>query len=374
MRIVHIYNEFATYGGVQRIFCDRMNELVRLGYDVTLITFEQGDQEDNPAYVLSPAIRRIKLYHPFYLRFRRSVFSRAAFLARTKASLEAELTECLSQINPDVVCTNYDHCTLRAVLRSTPDACHILESHNYRWADLVGRPWYKRLFRRIEMRWYSRYVRLYDCVVALTHQDAAQWSEVQRVEVIPNMILPHPVEHHGGSRSVLSIGRLSYQKGYDLLLRAWKRVNRQHPDWQLNIYGEGSDGESLRRQITALGMADAVHVHHASSDVHRLYDTHDFYVMSSRYEGFGLVLIEAMQHGLPCVTFDCPCGPSEIVEDGINGYLVPNGDVAALATSICRMIENPDRRPMSAYAEQKARHYSPETIMPRWEQLFRDLM
>ena len=197
-----------------------------------------------------------------------------------------------------------------------------------------------------------------------------------RVELIPNSV----PELDGGVSAqdaplVVAAGRLNRQKGFDLLVRAWKPVAERHPDWRLRIYGGGVEKAALEREIAALGVGGSVELAGRTKRLGAAMAEASLFAFSSRFEGFGLVLVEAMGKGLPVVSFDCPRGPSDIVSDGEDGRLVPPKDVDAFADALMELIEDPNRRrAMAAAARLKARRYALEEITPRWERLLEELV
>ena len=189
-----------------------------------------------------------------------------------------------------------------------------------------------------------------------------------------NKIKPDIVSSCKG-KTIISVGRYSEQKGYDLLIESWKIVAQKHPDWCINIYGEGELKDSLQQQINTANLQQQIKLCQPVTNITKKYLESTFYVMSSRFEGFGLVLMEAMNCGLPCVSFDCPYGPSGIIRHQEDGLLVDNGNIHALAESICYMIENQEKRiEMGKKAKENIQRYSRGSIMAQWESLFQLLV
>jgi glycosyltransferase involved in cell wall biosynthesis len=220
----------------------------------------------------------------------------------------------------------------------------------------------------------------FDAIVVLTGDDARDYrtelnGAATRVEQIPNAL---PKLGGGTSRleekAVVAAGRLTGQKGFDLLIRAFAQVVPERPDWELRIYGDGSQRAELERLIAGLGLAGSVRLMGATSDIGEELARASVFALSSRFEGFGMVLVEAMSKGVPVVSFDCPRGPSEIVDDGVDGVLVPNGDVGALATALVELTgDEQRRRSLGAAALEKSRRYEIGAIGARWDALLAEL-
>lgn len=205
-------------------------------------------------------------------------------------------------------------------------------------------------------------------IVSLTEQDLECYARFnRRVVHLPNPVLLRSVAPVSrATKTALSIGRLEYQKAHELLLDAWSSVHRRHPDWSLKIVGEGSLRNALQAQIAALGLTGAVTILPPVTDIAELYSSASLFVLSSRFEGLPVTLLEAQACGLPCVSYDCPTGPREVIHHGIDGYLVALGDVAGLAAGICGVIESDRYQEMSIAAKAASNRFDADAIMARW--------
>lgn len=210
--------------------------------------------------------------------------------------------------------------------------------------------------------------------VVLTKEDSLNWPELDNLVVIPNFACyDSSFKSSLKNKQVIAVGRYSMQKGFDLLINAWKKVHYRHPDWYLDIYGSG-DKNMYEKLADNLDLSSVVTCHGPVGNVFEKYAESSIFVLSSRYEGFGLVLVEAMGTGLPVVSFACPCGPRDIVADGESGILVRSGDIDEMAEKICFLIENKDvRLLMGQKAIARARLFSKDLVMQRWIQLFESL-
>ncbi len=365
----------AVVGGVERIETDKMNALAATGrFNVCVICMWQHEGEAN-AFRLSPAVRQVCLGMQCVQTrsFARAPLTYIARWMRWQWRVKHTTDALLREMHADVLVTaiNYvplSFCTFRGK--------RLLESH----ADIVSLTSIRTVPRLAH--WLTGLIaRRASAVVTLTRDEARHWTTAHHVEVIPNFTNLQPVAPCDyRSRRVVAVGRLCEQKGFDLLIEAWKSVEERHPDWRLDIYGEGAQHNALQRQIADHGLTSVITLHPFTHDVASAYATAAFYVMSSRYEGFGLVLIEAMRCGLPCVSFDCPSGPSEIITHGRDGLLVPyrglshEERVNGLAAALCRMMDHEELLPtMGRAAQETSQRYTAENVIPMWERLFRGL-
>lgn len=275
------------------------------------------------------------------------------------------LWQCKKYINdknPDVV-------VIHTMSKLTPAILGVRIKTELIWSlEHISFDFHNQIFKYLRRKLYKKL----DKVITLTHEDAKNYIFIaDKVSVIANSN-PLPIRQsfdNLNSKIVVSIGRLTTQKGYDLLIEAWSLVNKKHPDWSLYIYGEGEDKTKLEGLITRSNLQN-ITLKGITNNVKSIYDAAAFYVMSSRFEGFGMVLIEAQSRGLPIVSFDCPSGPAEIVHHGIDGILVENGNVSALTNAMIDMIESPHlRKEMAVEALQSAQTYHIDKVVEEWLKL-----
>lgn len=218
-----------------------------------------------------------------------------------------------------------------------------------------------------------------DLVSTLTEGDAddyrAHLGGRTRVECMPNGVPDLGTRRAAlDNKVVVAAGRMGSQKGFDRLLPVWAQVAEDHPDWELRIWGGGKGIGKLRRQAEELGIAGSAHVMGFTNRLHDEFANSSLYVMSSRKEGFPMVLLEAMGVGLPVVSYDCPTGPRDIIREGVDGYVVPDGDGDALAAALRRLMGDPEKRKaFGAAAVEGAARYDIGAIAGRWERLLAEL-
>jgi glycosyltransferase involved in cell wall biosynthesis len=213
-------------------------------------------------------------------------------------------------------------------------------------------------------------------IVSLTQRDALDWKTINpHVEVIPNVVhLNNSGKYNDRSfKTAIFVGRYSYQKDLQSLLRVWEIVSQRHSDWQLHIYGGyGIEKDQVLSEIKK--MDASILVHESTSDIMERYKESSILLLTSRYEPFGLVLPEAMSCGLPVVAFDCPYGPADIIADGVDGFLIKNRDIDEFANKVCQLIESEElRRQMGNNGIISSQRYRADAVMPQWIRLFDEL-
>ena len=379
MKIVYVIDSLASKGGAERILSDKMNYMAEhFGYEVYVITCYQNTQTDPNVYYLSDKVHQVNLSIHYYAQYHYRYPMRLWVKYSIYRRLKNELTAAVQRIDPDVlVGLGYFNADLVCGIKCR--AKKMVESHEARIFTMSDKGLNRSFFSREYMKYYrNRYFRKVekkaDVVVTLTNGDAKEWTKAKRVEVIPNFtVMPVVKQSTCENKRVIAVGRLEWQKGFDRLIDAWAIVNQQHSDWQLDIFGSGTLGDQLQQQIRTHGL-DNVTIHSFTPNINKEYSDSSIFALSSRFEGFGLVLLEAMQSGLPCVTFDCPFGPSDVVADNENGYVVQDGDIPALAERISTLIENTDlRSSFSKASVVRAKLFDKDVVMMRWKALLEEL-
>lgn len=379
MKIVYIIDSLALKGGAERIITEKMNYLATIyNYDVSVITYYQFHEPNT--YPLSCKVKQINLRIPFYQQYRYSYPKRLWLKWGFNRQLQIELQQTVNSINPDILIgVGY---TLADVVCSIKcQAAKIIESHEariYTKFPLLHKntSLFSTIYAILNRKIYLNIVeKRADAVVTLTKGDALEWKNAKRVEIIPNFsIMPISNLSNGESKRVIAIGRLEWQKGYDKLIDIWKLVSPTHSDWQLDIYGEGSLEADLKKRINEAGLIN-VTIHPFTHNISQEYAKSSIQVLTSRFEGFSLVLLEAMRHGLPCVTFDCPFGPKELIDDNKCGYVIENDNINQFAERLNYLIDNQQvRKRFAKEALMKSRKYNVDNIMNLWKELFNSLL
>ncbi|MBT1180847.1 glycosyltransferase family 4 protein [Bifidobacterium sp. CP2] len=233
-------------------------------------------------------------------------------------------------------------------------------------------------YRKLTRRWAARKA---DAIVTLTEADK-QLYESNAHPKCPVIAIPNPMRtvtpeprYDVESRTIISSGRLTYQKGFDMLVDVAAKVLPQHLDWRWLILGEGEDRPMLEEKIAAAGLGGRLVLKGRVDNMADYYRKAAMFVMTSRFEGLPMVLLEAKAYWLPIVSFDCMTGPAEIVTDGVNGDLTPEGDIDATAKAVNRLINDADRRERySAHALDDADRFSMDEILDQWHDLLSRLV
>lgn len=376
-KLVYITQSLYMSGGVERVLTLKANYFAEhFGYDITIVT---TDGKDKPAFFpISDKVKVVNLdinfeemwHHPLY----RKIMLYFPKQRRFKNVLCAEL----NRLKPDFTIS-----LLRREINFLTDIkdgskkigeLHINRAHyrNFEGKDANA---LKYLFSKFWMNSLLSKLRKLDRLVVLTEKDREAWVELNNVIAIPNPLSISPVEKSDLSKKrVIAIGRYCHEKGYDHLLKAWAIIQDKCPEWQLAIYADGDRTvyEMMRDELHI--DSDRCLLNGRTSDVISEFVNSSIAVCSSRFEGFGMGIIEAMSCGLPVVAYDCPWGPRSIIMNGKDGMLVENGNVEKLAETIIHLVQSPDLlSQMGQTARVNVRRFDVDKIAEKWKRLFDDL-
>lgn len=360
MKIVYIIEDFSIKGGAERIISEKANTLsTDYGHDVTIVSIYK---DERPAsYPLEPNVKIISLGIPFPNRGGNAVkklINRFSTLIHTVKKLNSTL----ARIKPDA--TFFTMVVGALALPFTKNAGkRIYESHSARKFT----PFHS-LFFLME--------RCADTVVCLTEDDAQEYRHARHCVVIPNFIeKPSHAVKDFSRKSAIAVGRLEEVKGFDRLIKMWKKIALHHPDWHLDIYGDGTEKERLQERIDKYRLSDKITLCGRSDNIQEKYAEHSLHVMSSRYEGLGMVMIEANACGLPSVSFNFEYGASDILKDGENGLLVPQNDREMFIKAVEQLMDDENlRAAMGKKAAAMAHRYYKENVIEKWNSLLGGIM
>lgn len=374
MKLLYLIHSTYNPGGMERVLLNKVRYLVEeKGWDVTVVT---TDQHDRPSFYPFPeGVRMIDL-EVNYSDDNGKMFHKKLLGYFMRRQLHKKrLKEVLAEIRPDVVdCFYPGECSFVPGLKDGSRKVMELHQsklfhHQYNRSGLMG------LADKVRARMDERLVRRFDRFVVLTHEDRDMWGDMPGIRVIPNAanFIAEKYSDYSAKR-VIAVGRLDYQKSFDRLILVWEKVHKQMPDWRLDIFGQGEWKDMLQSMIDERGLQDCVRLNAPTRNIGKEYSESSMIVMSSHYEGFPMVMIEAMACGLPAVCFDFKCGPRDIIEEGENGLIVKDGDVEGLAEAIVKLMKDEElRKRMGENAKRVVETYSEERVMGLWEELFEEI-
>ena len=375
MKIVYCTDSIGYPGGIQRTTIAKANALAAIaGNQVWIVVAD--NRRPTPILPVSEMVTVADLgidYSADDWKSKWHVFK--GILIKRKRHRK-ELRRFLNQVNPDIVIsTGTSEKYFLPHLKVTSSPAYVREIHftkDYRIR--VARGWGEKMLARIgDFADYRINIWCYDRIVLLTEEDKRlNWPPNDRISVIPNPVVLSPESCSSlQNKTAIAVGRLVRQKNFESLIRVWTLVHRRHGDWILEIWGDGEQRGLLQAQIDQSHLEKTVFLKGYTDDLLSKYAEASFLVCSSLFEGLPLMMIEAMSCGLPVVSFACPCGPRDLIQEGENGYLVQPGDEMMLAERICRLIENGDlRKKMGASARESAEEYAVEKITQKWMNLF----
>lgn len=381
MKIVYVIDSLASKGGAERILSEKMNYLSDIfNYDVFVITCYQNPLDTPNAYSLSRSVTQINLNISYYKQYHYKYPKRLWVKYSIYRKLKEELTNSLDSINPDIL-IGLGYFIADVISCYDGKAVKIIESHEARIFTLSNYGIPRSILTRTYMNFYRHYYlkkveQNADVIITLTQGDAKEWKKAKRVEIIPNFTLMAPpnASYNINSKRIISVGRLEWQKGFDRLIKIWKIVNGRHPEWELAIFGSGTLEQELKTSIENNSIKNIL-IYPFTQNISYEYLKSSIFVLSSRFEGFSLVLLEAQQHGLPCVAYNCPFGPSDVIDNNRCGFVIENDNSVLFADKICELIESPELRILfSKEAKINASKFDKDTIMNRWKELFESLI
>ena len=374
LKLVYITPALYMAGGVERVLTLKANYFAeQFGYDITIILTEG---KDKPLfYPLSDKIKAVNLNIGFEELWTCSFAKKIFIYLKKQRKFKNALTKELMRIRPDITIS-----LLRREINFINDikdgSRKIGEMHinraNYRNYNTERVSLLKKLFAKFWSSNLLHHLQKLDKLVVLTERDRESWVELSNVVTIPDPLSLSPTTSSSlTEKRVVSIARYSHEKGIDLLLKAWSMVQKQISDWRLDVYGDG-DRTHYEQLVDELQIdRERCCLHARTDDVEKEYRISSIFVLSSRFEGFGMVLTEAMACGLPVVAFDCPWGPRSIITDGDDGLLVENGNVEALADSLVRLMGDAAlRQRMAANGIKNVQRFSIDYIAECWKDLF----
>lgn len=377
MKIIYAVECVNMTGGYDRIIIEKANYLAEHGHEVIIVVSYHGDVK--PYYDISKKVKLIDLNINFFTQYNHKLLIRAVIYFNLMRRYRKALTQMLYSERADIVITTLGR-EIDFITDINDGSAKIGESH-------IAKEYVRNLhlmeqrgfvYRLIAKHWrrkLDKKVRKLDALILLTQHDAVSWADMTKTVVIPNSLPFYPqCASSCENKRVIFVGRFSEQKGLEYLIKTWEVVNKKHPNWTLYMYGQGEQESMVKKLIFDAGLGEAVIIHQPTQQIQEKYLESSMLLLTSRFEGFGLVLVEAMACGLPVVSFNCPWGPADIIKDGEDGFLVEYLNTDEAAQRVCQLIEDTElRKKMGAKARVNVQRYKREVIMRQWIDLFNSL-
>ena len=377
MKLIYCIHSLYNPGGMERVLLNKVMWFSEhTDWEIVIVT---TDQKNRPTFYPFPdGVRMVDLGVNYSDDNGKGFFAKFCGFIKRRQIHKRLLNKLLKVEKPDIVdCFYPGECSFVPTLKDGSKKVMELHQsklfhHQYNRSGLMG------LADKIRAKMDERLVRKFDSFVVLTEEDAAMWGDVPNIKVIPNAakFISNGYSSCQNKR-VIAVGRLDYQKSFDRLIEAWALVQQtdKYKDWSLDIFGQGEWRDMLQQMIDERGLQDRVMLNKPTKDIAKEYAASSMLVMSSHYEGFPMVMIEAMACGLSVVTFDYKCGPRDIIDHEINGLLVKDGDIEGLAQALMRLMNDDElRRKMGENARLVVDRYSEEKVMNKWQELYSKIL
>lgn len=374
MKIIYCIASTRNSGGMERVLSNKANYLAKAGYEVIIITTDQRGEE--PFFPLDERICCYDLGVNYEGNNGKSFINKLVYYPFKKWKHLRRLRVLLVSLKADIVISMF--CNEASLMSRINDGSKkILEVHFSKFKRLqYARKGMWRLADWYRSKCDEKMIRGFDRFVVLTKEDRKYWGLLPNIEVIPNMlsfIVEEPASLDG--KNVIAIGRYTHQKGFDFLIEAWSTIYQKRPEWKLDIVGSGELERQLQSRIERNGLSKCVTLKSPTRRIEEAYKKASILVLTSRYEGLPMVLLEAESYGIPVVAFACKCGPKDIIKDGQDGFLVPEGNLEVLSERLLALMDDElMRKRMGKAAKLNSKRFSKKVVMGKWERLFENLI
>ncbi len=376
MKIVYSTNTIYKLGGIEIVTVVKANALAAIpGNQVWIAVADNRAASIISLKNVSVIDLALYLDDDHYCGYCHSIIN----LWKKRRLHRRRLEQLLNEINPDVVIsTGMADKQFIPKMKIKSNPVFIMELHSSRHYGLEqAQGWCNRMFAKIAEMYNDFIYNKYDKIVVLTEAErTGAWAESDRVTVIPNPITRQEKEQSEcTAKIVITAARLIWIKNHESLINIWAKVIQRHPDWTLQIWGEGPEKKRLEEQIRRIGLREKVYLMGYTPDIQKKMAEASIFVLTSRTEGFSLSALEAMSVGIPTVAYNCPGGLRYVLEDGETGFVVPMNDEETFVEKVCTLIENEElRKVMGQAALKEAARYKIDAIVQKWMTLFYELL
>jgi glycosyltransferase involved in cell wall biosynthesis len=362
MKILYITNGIKGAGGLERVLSVKASYLAeQLGHEVHILTLNH---------------RAAPLFYNFSSKIQLHDIEVEGNPLRYISQYRKGILQTMHSIQPDVISVCDDGLKAFFLPLLLPKTPIIYERHVSKQIAYGANPSFAKKIRvGLQLQLMNVLGRYFDQFVVLTQDNLNEWN-LPNTFVISNPLSFYPETQSAlANKTVIAVGKHTHQKGFDRLLQSWAIIQQTQPEWILEIYGKFDEQHSLQKLAKQLNIENSICFFEPDPDIATRFLNAAVFAFSSRFEGFGMVLIEAMACGVPCVSFDCPFGPSDIIHSGEDGFLVPNHNIEAFTQQLLQLIENRELRlKMGAQAKINVQRYLPEVVLKQWDELFKSLV
>lgn len=383
MNIVYFFPTLKDAAGTERMLNIKANYMADvLGYQVTIITYQQFD--DPIFFQFSEKIKFVHLNIPDPTKNLKGLgyWEKRKRYKGFMQTYRKKVEDYLYNHPTDIAISMYFGAEHKFLPLIKDGSKKIMEYHFHfditPLSQKLKAPWtFKNMKMKLQTWLFQRTLNQYDKIVVLTEEDEKEWAVYfDNVTNIPNPITIDPIKANPAIKKVLAVGRHNHQKGFNYLVDAWAIVSKKFPNWQLDIYGHGELEEALRQQISTLGLEGSINLFPPNKEINKVFATHSIYALSSRFEGFPLVLIEALASGLAPVAFECKNGPKQMMGDSkLKDFLVEPFNIHSFADKLMQLMQDETLRTKTAKtAKEISQRYQIDKIMNQWENTFKHLL
>ena len=357
MKITYFIRDITDCGGIQQTTCHGINSIIKTSeeYDISVISLYHKNEEC--FFYLDQKVKKYAL------------FTEIIDTKKQYFQIKNRLRVLLEQVKPDII-----------VVQGTAFANYISRSIWNRYRVIVCEHGHYHMGRKFGLHWFgkNKSLKYADAIVTLTELDALNYKSNNKKGIVIKKIYNPCVFQKNfqsiyklNSKVIVSCGTLNKVKRFDHVIATAEKVFAKHSDWCWHIYGDGPEKSNLEKMIRERRLEKSVFIKGYETNKNVIYGDKSFMVLTSNFEGFGMVLVEAMQYHLPIISYSVNYGPKEIVEEGINGFLVESGNIELLSDAVEKMIEDTDKRQiMSKKAYQSLNRFDNEQITKQWIDLF----
>jgi len=376
-KLVFCVGQLIEPGGTERVLANKVNYLSSIGYEIIIITVNQ--KQNKYFYNFNS---KIKFYD---ITYEKPKFLIHPFLfIRNIIYFRKEYNKLLKKIQPDIVTVNergYLDFIIPFISKHIPkirefhSSQKAIKLHITQMNSIIS-----RLRHKIMYSFLYKIFNKYDYLVLLTKSDYNESDYKTNVEIIPNMHKPIVLQKSKlENKKVISVGSMNGNiKRFDLQIMIWHNIiqkNKDLNDWSLHIYGDGKNRLRLQKKINKLGLEKHIFLHGKSKNLYKHYLDSSIFIFTSIGEGFGMVLVEAMSYGLPCVSFNCPHGPSEIIDNNNDGFLIKNDDIIEFEKKLTLLMKDDKlRKNMGKNAYSNSKRFCPKQIGLKWNDLYNKIL